>query len=283
MTKTKRWKPEKGMQYFLMDADGGIGSYIWEGDGVDRTLYEIGNCFRTKEEAKAASEKVKYLLLGLNEPVAECNRLPKLTAEVFNHPDCPEWAKYAAVNANGKVVLFSDIPNCRDNGWSVIWHSTSTQDDILDDVLFDSSDWKNSLIERPAILPDWCKVGSYVWSDRYGYFEISYINEVSKHVHIRQCNGGTVAFLRFNTIINYSNEARLRPYHEDEMKALVGKSITFKDGAVCLCTAWAAQRKQIILDNASWTAEGLLNVGYTIDGKPCGVYEHLNDEGEWVE
>ena len=75
--------------------------------------------------------------------------LPKLTVAVFDHPDCPEWAKWAAVNANGKAVIFSYEPSRRDDAWVVTYYSSSSQSDVLGDETFDHTDWQNSLIERP--------------------------------------------------------------------------------------------------------------------------------------
>lgn len=68
--------------------------------------------------------------------------LPKLTADVFNHPDCPGWAKWAAVDKSGECYVYSGVPIPEDDGW---WLSYSG---YVGD--YDPSDWRNSLIERPA-------------------------------------------------------------------------------------------------------------------------------------
>ena len=278
---SERWKPED--TYYFIDSIGMVGSLKWCDDSADKAYYKIGNCFRTREEAEAASENVKALLLGLHEPATECSRLPKLTTEVFNRPDCPKWAKYAAVNANGKVVLFSDIPNCRDNGWSVIWHSTSTQDDILDDVLFDFSDWQNSLIERPATLPDWCKVGAIVL--KHEYMEIVEITDNGvKCKYLEATEDGTAgktSVISTDYLIT-GYPARLRPYNADEMKALVGKSLKHSTG-VYLVTAFEYKWDQVNIESVWRDSSELAELWTQLDDKPCGVLEHLNDEGEWVE
>lgn len=273
MTKTKRWKPKKGEKYWAIDEYARIWRYRYNDDTCDRAFYSIGNYFRTKKEAESAAEKFKAMLMSLHIPSTECSQLPKLTVEVFDRADCPKWVKYAAVNANGKVVIFSDIPTQRDDGWSVIWHSTSTQADVLGDVRFDASDWENSLIERPVVLPDWCKVGEWI-----------YIPAIEEYMQIKKVEDDLL-FDKEGCHIPYTdcNQARPRPYNEDEMKALVGKPITMSDGAVCLCTAYSKQRKLVILDNIHWDAQQLMDSGCTIDDKPCGVLKHLNEKGEWVE
>ena len=79
------------------------------------------------------------------EAVTGCDQLPKLSAEVFNHPDCPEWAKYAATDEDGMVLLFEHRPTISHHGqW---WYRRHKYCRL--DGRYDSSDWKNSLIERP--------------------------------------------------------------------------------------------------------------------------------------
>lgn len=66
---TERWKPESGEEYWMVDIKrGSAHSLIWLDDSTDCAFHEFGNCFQTKEEAKAAAEKVKALLLSLHEP-----------------------------------------------------------------------------------------------------------------------------------------------------------------------------------------------------------------------
>lgn len=73
-------------------------------------------------------------------------KLPKLTADIFNRPECPKWARYAAVDEGGWVYVYSDKPNIAARNWDAQLYSKAT----LIGINYDSSDWKNSLIERPA-------------------------------------------------------------------------------------------------------------------------------------
>lgn len=68
---------------------------------------------------------------------------PKLTVDIFNRPDCPEWAKWAAVDEDGKGYLYSSEPARRLH----VWHFCVDNEYIGD---YDPSDWQNSLIKRPA-------------------------------------------------------------------------------------------------------------------------------------
>ena len=420
--------------YWVVDLSykAGVRLVNWANDNIDNLAYECGDCFETEAEARVAAEKVKGLLLSLHEPVTDCNQLPKLTAEVFDHPDCPGWAKWAAVDMNGiahyfdekpypmdtffynsrahhwmvdgdfdasdwqnsliertvdylpkltaevfdrpdcpewakyaavdaaclahwyqypptaderagawsclnnkrKVIdqyfnrsnwknslikrpskdllklttdvfnhpdcpewanwaavdktgcayYYSDSPVCKSAYWEYDYHQPASRYEHRCEIgRFDASDWRNSLIERPCKLPDWCMVDNICWHKRCGYFTVTYIDDVSKRVDIRQVEDRSKGYLSFHTVCNEVVQARFRPYKANELKAMVGKSITLRDGSVCLCTAWSEQYNHIILDNKGWTAEKLLNAGYAIGDKPCGVFEHLNEKGEWVE
>ena len=60
-----RWKPKKGESYFsiLLRQVVEIAHYSWDGGKLDIKFYEMGNCFKTEEEAIAKYERIKKLLL----------------------------------------------------------------------------------------------------------------------------------------------------------------------------------------------------------------------------
>ena len=81
---TERWKPKICEKYWVLDpsVDGGVTEFFyWEGDGFDMDQYNFGNCFRTKEEAEAAAEKVKALLLSMHEPA----RITPKTGQIWRN------------------------------------------------------------------------------------------------------------------------------------------------------------------------------------------------------
>lgn len=57
--KRKVWKPENNETYFYISGHGRINYHKWNNDSTDNRYYEIGNCFKTEEEAKFALEKLK--------------------------------------------------------------------------------------------------------------------------------------------------------------------------------------------------------------------------------
>ena len=103
--------------YCLVCASDKIESYLCSGDCSSCDHYETGKCFKIAAEDADAVERVKDLLRHLREPVTGCNRLPKLTAKVFDRPDCPKWANYAAVDRDGIGRVFECEPMAEEDGW----------------------------------------------------------------------------------------------------------------------------------------------------------------------
>ena len=50
---------KKGDDYFFINANGSISNLTWNNTVWDNSLYSIGNCFKTREEAEKAVEKAK--------------------------------------------------------------------------------------------------------------------------------------------------------------------------------------------------------------------------------
>lgn len=272
---TERWKPEDNQEYYFVSNMLEVieNNYV-EDCEVDRLRYKNGNCFKTQSEAQAAAEKVKALLLSLHKPVTECNQLPKLTAEVFNRPDCPEWAKYAAVDVAGLAYWYQYFPvtDERIGVWKV-WENKRQ----LIDGFFDSSDWQNSLIERPAVLPDWVEVGGYVYDARNGYGKI--VSGSVKSCYI-EFDGGAGDFVP--EAFAKLKQARLRPYNAEELRGLVGKVIERHSSAYLVISyAHDDLATTVYIEGKYLFADNLLR-DFTIAGKPAGVLEHF-ENGEWVE
>lgn len=288
---SESWKPKNGDAYYFICANGDVNDNIWKNGLTDRKLFRQGNCFKTKEEAQAAAEKTKALLLGLHETVTDCNPLPKLTAEIFDRPDCPEWAQYAAVDMNGIAYYYDDKPFPTE---TFFYNKCAYHQMIEGD--FDASDWENSLIERPAKetkLPDWCKVGEWVYDGiREKYRKIIRIDMTIKGcspvIFFNEAADLLCPSMQLNSIGGrFLRPARPRPYNADEMRGLVGKVVDKKDGDSFLVTAYTPKLDSrnlsaVSIDDMWVMADDVLEC-YTIAGNPAGVLEHLNEKGEWVQ
>ena len=271
----ERWKPKHGEDYYFVDSLFCIGGYVWRDDSTDRSFYEIGNCFKAKAEAEAVAEKVKILLLSLHESTKDRNQLPKLTVEVFDRPDCPKWAQYAAVDECGCVRLFSDSPWLGESCWN--WSKGEVRQ--LFGVKFDASDWQKSRIKRPAKkpeLPGWCKVGEWCFClDDDGnckYFKITKIKD------------NFIYGEDWDIDYHFVKQARLRPYNAEEMRGLVGILIR-KGPSLHIVTDYTNVidgECMVHVNGCLYSANDLLRQ-FAIDNEPCGVLEHLNEKGEWVE
>lgn len=77
-------------------------------------------------------------------------KFPKLTVDIFNRPECPPWAKWAAVDKSGGYYVYSDKLSRSRLTW-IMW-SLVGNCKYIDD--YDSSDWQNSLIQRPTSASD---------------------------------------------------------------------------------------------------------------------------------
>lgn len=79
--------------------------------------------------------------------------LPKLTVEVFDRKDCPEWAQWAAVDSDGQAYFYDSKPFVGDCAWWGDWGGIEVA--RIDRITFDATGWKTSLIERPKKFPDY--------------------------------------------------------------------------------------------------------------------------------
>ena len=59
---SKVWKPGLEEGYYCINKLGRVQYYISDDDKADEILYEIGNCFKTKEEAEFALERQKVII-----------------------------------------------------------------------------------------------------------------------------------------------------------------------------------------------------------------------------
>ena len=211
------------------------------------------------------------------------NQLPKLTIDVFDRPDCPEWANYAVISSNGRLSFFADKPKFEGEDYGC-WSCEGYGYTHITNTFFDASDWENSLIKRPPKeeLPDWCKVGAICYD--YGaahYFEVTGIDDEKSEVSISWYPKGLVEVISYSLFTEYARPARKRQFNEHEMLDLAGKVLSAPSGEWRSLILWASAN-EVITHYGEYNANTLMDKGYTIDGKPCVIYEHLED-GAWIQ
>lgn len=136
---------------------------------------------------------------------------------------------------------------------------------------------KNQEVETPVPkLPEWCKIGAWVWNDEIGYGKIE--QEPRTGELLVFFGGGTRAFEA-----ERYKEARLRPWNDDELKSKVGK--VFEDDVknLTLCFRYHRDDETLHFAGKLMSAQLFTESDWKLDGSPCGVLEHKNEDGEWVE
>ena len=132
-------------------------------------------------------------------------------------------------------------------------------------------------VKRESKLPDWCKVGEWVYSTVYKeYVKIKDIDEFDVVF-----DRGAYCSVSHESFVEDYKQARPRPYNDLELQELVGKVLEL-DGNRELVTSYDVEDKEIYADGMWMSPDYILSAGYTIDGELCGVLEHL-DGDNWVE
>lgn len=144
--------------------------------------------------------------------------------------------------------------------------------------------WSVSEEQKPE-LPDWCKVGAWVWfkGDKDtgynpGYFKINAIGYNGKE-NVIDAEGDGIISMPLSVV----KQARLRPWNDDELKSKVGK--VFEDDVknLTLCFRYHRDNETLHFAGKVMSAESLAESDWKLDGSPCGVFEHKNEQGEWVK
>ena len=96
-----RLKPDAGQTYYFLDSNGLVYDNTWADDSIDRSRFEIGNCFKTEEEIERAIEYLESLAVVRGDSTSKftkgCKNWRVYYDSVYN---------YLAIESN-----FSDINN----------------------------------------------------------------------------------------------------------------------------------------------------------------------------
>ena len=89
---------------------------------------------------------------GLDTKEVQVTRTEKryvLNEKVFELDSCPDWAQYAAVDADGEAYWYSVKPSRVESDWVDFYGRIRLIRDGDNPFIFDATDWQHSLIERP--------------------------------------------------------------------------------------------------------------------------------------
>lgn len=108
-TKRKIWEPEYDEWYFSISGCGEVESFNWLNDSTDDSSYGIGNCFKTREDAEFALEKLKV--------EAELRRFAEENNECgidWKNKNQEKWYIFYNYNDN-KSIWFGSVCNHKMN------------------------------------------------------------------------------------------------------------------------------------------------------------------------
>ena len=144
----------------------------------------------------------------------------------------------------------------------------------------ESCNWRAVEEQKPE-LPDWCKVGAWVWHGSVDgiafeqpYFKIE--RTVGELAYGKSHNNGIPVHY------TYLKPARLRPWNDDELKSKVGKVFEMGNGDLTLCLGYQRDIADLIFVGKLMSAQSFAESDWKLDGSPCGVFEHY-EQGEWVK
>ena len=134
-------------------------------------------------------------------------------------------------------------------------------------------------------LPDWCRVGAWVWFSgakdigyEPGYLKITDVGYNGME-NVIDAEGDGIISMPLSVV----KEARLRPWNDDELKSKVGKVFEMGNGDLTLCLGYQRDIADLIFVGKLMSAQSFAESDWKLDGSPCGVLEHKNEEGEWVK
>ena len=147
-----------------------------------------------------------------------------------------------------------------------------------------SCNWRRVGDQKPE-LPKWCKVGAWVW---YGPFDG--INFEQPYFKIERIDGELVYEKSHNNGFPvhyaYLKQARLRPWTYKEAPETL-KVISKCEPEQMICLFLASRNKHSVQYTTlpAWYIDVkiLMDKYLQLDGSPCGVLEHKNEQGEWVQ
>ena len=144
--------------------------------------------------------------------------------------------------------------------------------------------WRRVEDQKPK-LPEWCKVGAWVWFSgaKYIGYEPGYlkITDVGYNgmENVIDAEGDGIISMPLSVV----KQARLRPWNDDELKSKVGKVFEMGNGDLTLCLGYQRDIADLIFVGKLMSAQSFAESDWRLDSLPCGVLEHKNDQGEWVK
>jgi hypothetical protein len=143
-------------------------------------------------------------------------------------------------------------------------------------------------ISETAKLPDWCKQNEWIFDyNEREYAQVKNIFGDIAAVALTYAGTKEQVTKSWKYIADCCCQSKICPYCDQEMQQLVGRILDngLRRVMVTACAPICfpeKPQKRIFMGDEWYTAENLIDYGYTLDNRPCGVLEHL-ENGEWVK
>lgn len=241
-------------------------------------------CEETKKRSclfETEDSIIPYLCPGFRDQKANWQEVgsvegkrPTLTREIFDHPQCPSDAHFAFVTDGGQAYWIDKAPELVENRF---WKVTSSSVKMIPGR-WNADNWTSSLICRDqSPLPSWLQVECLVWNAEYGYGRV--IEHQPPFLFSVRAENGTIHRRQVRSVWY---PARWRMLNPTEMKGLVSKVVEC-NGLVGFFSIYDEYRNQIYAFGEWFSPGELLTDECMVDGRLCGVLQHLNNNLKWVE
>ena len=148
--------------------------------------------------------------------------------------------------------------------------------------------WRAAEEQKPK-LPEWCKVGAWVWFSgakdigyEPGYLKITDVGYNGME-NVIDAEGDGIISIPLSVL----KQARLRPWTYDEAigKTVFWKFDNSKKEIASMIVSADDEDNVYVFGYGELKAKKLMveERFYQSDGLPCGVLEHKNGNGEWVK
>lgn len=195
-------------------------------------------------------------------------KAPKLTSAVFDLPNCPDWARYAAVDSDNVAYWYEHAPIATGGEW---FEGGGSCQEI---GMYDGSNWFRSVLVRPSngpTLPEWCMLGSYVYSKEQDKYAII-TDIVGDAEDIYLCNSMSEVYpiIKKSFFLKQWKYVNVVPYEWFDIRNLVGTTIRSKD-VTATVMGYDHEKKAVLVNNVWMKPHDLILHGFfREDGKPCG-------------
>jgi hypothetical protein len=126
------------------------------------------------------------------------------------------------------------------------------------------------LMEEKKELPAWVENGAFAYHKEYGYIRLSAIGDTESEAHIvatrESIHVDNEGFFNGRIV-----EAKYRPFTDDELRSMVGKTVATINGNISLVTDY--EDGNVYIHGEWFDSEDLEESKWEFNGEPCHVLD----------